>query len=79
MMLHQLHVIREDDNIYRILDAHGREPGSIVRHILDNGVKQFRAFGTDYSTLGDAVAEFVKIPWVRQCDMGLDDIEKVLR
>lgn len=79
MLIHQLHVLRESDDCYRILDANGRVPGHVVRHILPSGVKQFRAFGADFSTLGDAVAEFLKIPWVRVIDISFDGGEKVLR
>lgn len=79
MLIHQLHCIRENDNCYRILDAHGREPGGVVRHVLPDGTKKFRAFGLDFPTLGDAVAEFLKIRWVRQVDISLDGTDKVLR
>lgn len=79
MLIHQLHCLRDSDDCYRIVDGNGRIPGHVVRHILPDGTKRFRAFGTDFATLADAVAEFLKVRWVRAVDLSFDGAEKVLR
>ena len=65
MMLHGLLVIAEDDNVYEVRDCN-RRLGAIVRHLVPcdpypSAVRRFRAFGEDFETLGDAVAEYLKI------------------
>lgn len=72
MLLHGLLVISEDDNVYGVRDSN-RRLGAILRHYVPVGpgpsaARRFRAFGEDFETLSDAVAEFLKIRGCRPRD-----------
>ena len=79
MLINGLHIINEDDNTYRVMDASGRVPGYVVRHVAWNGVKHFRVFGRDFPTLGSAVADFLNISWVNPVDLSFDDVVKLCK
>ena len=69
MMIHGLLIVAEDDNAYSVRDCH-RRLGSVVRHHIPvepfpAAKKAFRAFGEDFDTLSDAVAEYLKIKGCR--------------
>ena len=69
MLINGLLVVAEDDNVYGVRDCN-RRLGAVVRHYVPTGLglsakKSFRAFGEDFESLSDAVAEFLKIKGCR--------------
>lgn len=80
-VIHGLSVIRNDDNGYCVRTPAGQLAGGIVRwHMTDSvnstGVRQFRHPWGDSDTLTEAVAQFLKIPWVRSAVVSTADMSK---
>ena len=66
MMINGLLVVREDDNSYKLVDAEGRVPGYVVRHVRADGTKQFRGCGgVSYDTMSQAVGTFMGVKWLK--------------
>lgn len=72
MLLHGLRVVRETDEAYTVRDKKGTLGGVVrVEAPRSEGagvVRSFRAFGEDFGSLGEAVAEFAKIPHAQLFD-----------
>ena len=80
MLIHGLLVTAEDDNVYSVRDCN-RRLGAIVRHYAPtdpcpSARRLFRAFGDDFETMPDSVAEFLKIKGCRPRN-ALGDCEEV--
>lgn len=80
MLIHGLLVTAEDDNVYSVRDCN-RRLGAVVRHYAltdpyPSARRLFRAFGEDFETMSDCVAEFLKIKDCRPRN-ALGDCEEV--
>lgn len=64
MMLHGLLVQVEEENVYGVTDSN-RRLGAVVKYYTGSDLRdrkrQWRAFGEDFDTLGEAVKAFLDI------------------
>jgi rRNA maturation endonuclease Nob1 len=78
MLMDGFKVVRSSDSSYEVRDSRG-VIGHVVRHdvqVTATAVKQFRAFGEDFLSLADAVAEFCNVKTARPFDAKGDEQEQ---
>lgn len=67
-LIHQLRVVRVEDDVYHVYDMKSMV-GGVVRFWVPQAdgtqARMFRAFGLDFKDLASAVAEFRKISQVK--------------